>query len=204
MMPDMTAGLNSDRCLPAQLNIKHSNERAKKMASLSNMATSWQAREKKKVTSLIFTTPPPHRHLSLVNSSPHCMRWSSPLLRFVSGCADYWGDKGRRGDRWRLLLSDEKITKAKSSFSKKKKKLSVGKRKPPKHTYTRLHTVLHSYQCPEPFESPLERWSPGKYPGPPNCDFSPFPPVVGYVQQHFQLLSDCLISIFLISEHQEY
>lgn len=97
-----------------------------------------------------------------------------------------------------------KLPKRNQASQKKKKKLSVGKRKPPKHTYTRLHTVLHSYQCPEPFESPLERWSPGKYPGPPNCDFSPFPPVVGYVQQHFQLLSDCLISIFLISEHQEY
>lgn len=164
MMPDMTAGLNSDQCFPAQLNIKASNERAKKMASLSNMATSWRAREKKGHLSHLYLHSP--IVFCLVNSTPNCMHWSSLLPRFASGCADYWGDKGRRGDRWWLWLSDEKITKAKSSlWRKKKKKLSVGKRR----THTRL-------SVPRTIRNPLRALQSWTIPTP------PFPPVVGEAQ----------------------
>lgn len=55
----------------------------------------------------------------------------------------------------------------------------------------------HGYQCPEPSEIPSERCNPGP---------SPPPPFLQWSGKHrtFQLPPDCLVSILLISEHQEY
>lgn len=85
-----------------------------------------------------------------------------------------------------------------------KKKLSLGKRKPPKHTYTHrcTHTPISAQNRLKSPRSAAVLVNTAQLPPTPNCDFSFSSRSV--MHWTFQLLSDCLISIFLIAEHQEY